>query len=143
MYTGTNLLHFAIQGMNIPLIRYCLDQGLSLMDLEESKGVAEILLTHLPISKKLCLNDENREVEVWKFCEAYGCDINHRNDRGETALHAIVRASWVSTSMIEIALSLGVDPFIQNKDGRTAAQLASDRGCRSDIIEFLKTRCIT
>lgn len=143
MYTGTNLLYFAIQGMNIPLIRYCLDQGLSLMDLEESKGVAEILLTRLPISKKLCFNDENREVEVWKFCEAEGCDINHRNDRGETALHGIVRASWASKKMIKVALSLGVDPFIQNKDGRTAAQLASDRGCREEIIELLKTRCIS
>ena len=142
MYTGTNLLYFAIQGMNIPLIRYCLDQGLSLMDLEESKGVAEILLTHLPISKNLCLKDENRELDVWKFCEAAGCDINHRNSHGETALHGIVRVSWASTRMIETALALGIDPFIQNKDGRTAAQLASDRGCRSDIIDFLRARCI-
>lgn len=135
--TGNNLLFLAIQGMNIPLIHYCIDRGLSLQELDATKGAAAVLLTHFPLRQELGFHSIHREVEVWELCRQAGCRINRQNWRGETALHALIRKSWVSPEMVQIALSLGIDPSIRSNNGKTAARLALELGCPSTVIALL------
>ena len=98
---------------------------MSLQDLEESDGVATVLLTHLPVRQQFGVTPVNREADVWAFCQAHGCDINRQNRKGQTALHALVSQRFASPDMIGICLSLGIDPSLKDRNGRTALELAA------------------
>lgn len=55
-----------------------------------------------------------------------GCDVNARNNAGQTAL--MMAALFNRTSQIEMLLAAGADPAIADASGRTAASVAQTQG---------------
>jgi len=81
--------------------------------------------------------------DVVKVLLEAGADINARNDRGQTALHAILdikRFTYAQESrpkdMIEALLAKGAEVNLKDNDGRTPLHVAAELA-EGDIVELL------
>lgn len=66
-----------------------------------------------------------------------GAEVNHRDDRGETAL---MRASMEGDlKTVKILLEAGADRSLESKEGMTALSIAEEKG-EKEVAEYLKSR---
>ena len=74
-------------------------------------------------------------VAVIKLLAAAGAEVNARDDRGNTALHGAALRGW--GEVIKTLIALGADPYLPNKDGKTAADAAKAAAwpVRQQIVE--------
>jgi ankyrin repeat protein len=76
-------------------------------------------------------------VDTLKPLLAAGADVHVSTDKGDTCLHAAAKHKW-SVPMICLLIKAGVNLHAVNSRGKTAAQLARDRGYT--LIEQLLNR---
>lgn len=65
------------------------------------------------------------DTEVLKARIAEGCDVNQKDEEGNTALHLAARRN--SAESLAILLKKGADPMVEDAAGKTASQLASSQ----------------
>ena len=71
---------------------------------------------------------EGQEKAVGLLIER-GCDLEHRDSSGSTALHIAASPWWnENPRIIELLLSAGMDPTVVNIDNDTPSSLARRRG---------------
>lgn len=63
--------------------------------------------------------------EVLQARIAEGCDVNQKDEEGNTALHLAARRN--SAESLAILLKKGADPMVEDAAGKTASQLASSK----------------
>lgn len=63
--------------------------------------------------------------EVLQARIAEGCDVNQKDEEGNTALHLAARRN--SAENLAMLLKKGADPMVEDAAGKTAAQLASSK----------------
>lgn len=76
--------------------------------------------------------------EAIRFVVDQGADINARNERGETALHAAVTSHGAAN--VKALLSLGADATVKDNDGLTAADVAARFDDAAITALFTKAR---
>eukprot|EP01091_Cochliopodium_minus_P004113 TRINITY_DN1402_c0_g1_i1.p1 TRINITY_DN1402_c0_g1~~TRINITY_DN1402_c0_g1_i1.p1 ORF type:complete len:648 (+),score=184.50 TRINITY_DN1402_c0_g1_i1:149-2092(+) len=70
------------------------------------------------------------------FLKDKKCDVNCRNDLGETPLHYSIRTG--NKKIIKLLLDVGADPFIEGNKSGNAVQLAEQEN-QIEIIQLIKT----
>lgn len=65
-----------------------------------------------------------------------GADIDYQNKVGNTALIRVANIMGV-LNLVELAIEVGMSPFIRNKNGETALDIAEDKG-HKEIVGLLR-----
>lgn len=72
--------------------------------------------------------DARRKGDMLALLVALGCDVNQRNEEGNTALHYACSAEYRSPDAVRHLVALGADAHIRNNAGKTPHDMTRDRG---------------
>ncbi len=109
-------MHLAAQAENVYALTYFRDRGISINDLDDEKCTP----LHWAVISK--------QVDSIYFLLEWSCDVNAQNNRGQTALHLMIRESE-NFDMIQTYLRFlinGADRLLIDQDGRTARDLIDE-----------------
>lgn len=136
-HSGPSLLRRAVMSMDIEMTKCILAQG---VDMNACDVDGETLLyklcregdanTHTKArEKRQCSSRSNRlcarrTSALLKLVLEQGADVNRRNGRGETPLHAIAQRKSATKSEVELLLLHGADTEARDDQGNTAIQIA-------------------
>ena len=131
------LLEYAVWTSNVPVVRFCLENGASFSDLNtESTGAAESLLCHMKYDVYKKEHPEFNEVILQKMAES-GCDLNHQMIDGNTVLHLLATQNYAAGS-IRMAIRYGADPTMRNHFGETPYDVAVAHDMPDSVVESLR-----
>ncbi len=74
--------------------------------------------------------------KIVKALLEHGADVNAQNQHGNTALHKAARSSRINSETIRIILQANPNPYIKNKDGKTACDLSTYNNIRTLLTEY-------
>ena len=78
---------------------------------------------------------QNGHVGLVRMLVAKGCDVDARNNGGQTALHMAVAYDYFWTAQVLVAC--GADPALANEDGHAAgAGIDGDKALRDPLAAF-------
>ncbi len=78
----------------------------------------------------------NKEVVAARIKE--GCDVNQKDENGDTALHLAVQKG--AADCVSILLKGGADPMITNAEGKTALQISKSRKVQKLLKKAMELR---
>lgn len=123
---GNNILHCACIGGNVQIVKYLLSQAM--LDIN---GVGFHHKTPLAIAARY------KHIDVVELLVKEGADVTRIDDFGNNVLHCACIGGDVKT--VKYVLSHGLtDINARNKIGKTAADLARDKGYR-EVFDLLAT----
>ena len=138
-HNGPNLLRHAVLSTDIELAKLALDQG---VDVNACNIDGESLLHNLCLDRDADTHDAleklrryflppsaefggSRICDMLKLLLEHGADVNRRNSRGETPLHAIAQRRSVAKWEVRLLLLHGADTVARDNQGCTVLQVAN------------------
>jgi uncharacterized protein len=124
-YTGITCLHMALTQKHAAVVRLLLEHG-----------ATDVMNRAIPIQCMIngarCCNNSNAlmlctTVDTVKALLAAGADVHATNDVGDTCLHAAAKHKFEAAAMC-LLIKAGVNLHALNYEGKTAAQIARERG---------------
>ncbi len=101
------------------VVRYLLDAGADPQPGSRSGGFT-------PLHSAVATDAGASDVEIVRMLLARGADPNARSQSGSTPLHTV--AFTGDRASLELLMKHRADPAIRNNDGKTAADIATERG---------------
>lgn len=126
---GQTPLHLASMTDNIDVVRTLLDGGAAIDVMEPAENIRPL--------HNCAINGCN---QVCEFLLRHGADMDARTRQGDTALH--LAAKHNNADLVSLLLGFHADYTLQNEDGLTAEQIASDRGY-SRIVEIIQQHAVS
>ena len=123
---GNNLFSYAARGNNLELLKFCVDKGL---DYKSINNKGENALLYATYSRRRA----SVKLDVFKYLEELGLEVDLVNWEGQTPLHNAIRYSDVE--MIDFFVDRGVNVNQIDKNGNTA--LINAAGAPKESIEKL------
>src|SRR5258708_2065410 len=126
---GYTALMGAARGASLDVIRFLLTRG-SQAALADKRGYTAL---HWAVAQPV--RDASRQVACLCALLDTGATPNAQNEEGTTPL---MNAAWFGCDdSVRVLLRRGADPLVRDSKGRTARELASERG-HKDVEELLK-----
>ena len=112
---GQTPLHLASMTDNVDMVRTLVDGGANIDVVDPAENIRPL--------HNCAINGCN---QVCEFLLRHGADMDARTHQGDTALH--LAAKHNNADLVSLLLGFHADYTLQNEDGLTAEQIASDRG---------------
>lgn len=131
-----SMLHIAVRIANKGMVKYLLSQAIDVTLMDENKKSALMVAITQKFEHAISLIDKGLFAAVKDPSESFASYLNQQDDQGNTALHYAIIAEDIE--LCEILMDKGANPFLPNKENKTALTLAEDKG-KDLFIELAKT----
>ncbi len=111
------------------VVRYLLEAGADSRPASRQGGFT-------PLHSAVATDAGSVDIEIVRMLLEKGADPNAKAQYGSTPLHTVGFTG--DRASLDLLLKRGADPVIRNNDGKTAADIARDRG-HQDIADLLAT----
>ena len=121
-------LQAAIEGLNTPLMHYCVNSGMTFdkLDKKINGSIISIFTDFVIFDEK----SEDAYLHLLDFALSHGADINYQDSCGNTVLHHLAYSKSANSkdNILRALIKYGADKHIKNNRGLTPFSCACESG---------------